>query len=174
MGKTNLKSISQKNMAKIANFQPKIGQDATSAPTLNRHNSAISNRFWHPTTSKWSARRDESNGVNSISSISLFSVFGFWPFFTPRPQMGSIACMDPKPPSSCWTCTNIVHCPGHYSQPIGQNRVFTVEKLEPPLIGLNATFQIKLVSLKKIYSVMYQILWASVFSHYSAFFGLFQ
>ena len=32
------------NMAKIANFQPKIGQDATFAPTLNVHNSAI----FHP------------------------------------------------------------------------------------------------------------------------------
>ena len=29
------------NMAKIANFQPKIGQVATFAPTLNGHNSAI-------------------------------------------------------------------------------------------------------------------------------------
>ena len=29
------------NMAKIANFQPKIGQDATFAPTFNEHNSAI-------------------------------------------------------------------------------------------------------------------------------------
>ena len=38
-GQTNLKSISQKN-AKIANFQPKKGQDATFAPTLNGHNSA--------------------------------------------------------------------------------------------------------------------------------------
>ena len=30
-----------KNMAKIADFQPKIGQDATFAPTFNGHNSAI-------------------------------------------------------------------------------------------------------------------------------------
>ena len=29
------------NMAKIANFKPKIGQDATFAPTLIGHNSAI-------------------------------------------------------------------------------------------------------------------------------------
>ena len=28
-----------KNIAKIANFQPKIGQDANFAPTLNGHNS---------------------------------------------------------------------------------------------------------------------------------------
>ena len=32
--------ISQ-NMAKIANLQPKIGQDVTFAPTLNGHNSGI-------------------------------------------------------------------------------------------------------------------------------------
>ena len=30
-----------KNKAKIANFQPKIGQDATFDPTFNWHNSAI-------------------------------------------------------------------------------------------------------------------------------------
>ena len=29
-----------KNMAKMANFRPKVGQDATFAPTLNGHNSA--------------------------------------------------------------------------------------------------------------------------------------
>ena len=31
-----------KTMAKIANFQPKIGQDATFTQTLNGHNSALS------------------------------------------------------------------------------------------------------------------------------------
>ena len=34
-----------KNMAKIANFQPRWGQDATFAPTLNGHYSAIFIRF---------------------------------------------------------------------------------------------------------------------------------
>ena len=38
--------ISQ-NVAKMANFGPKIGQDATFAPTLNGHNSVIFIRFWH-------------------------------------------------------------------------------------------------------------------------------
>ena len=38
---TALKSISPKNMAKIADFQPKIGLDTTFASTLNGHNSAI-------------------------------------------------------------------------------------------------------------------------------------
>ena len=37
--------------------------------------------------------------------------------------MGSIARMDPKPPSSF---------PGHHPQPIGQNRVFKIERPEPP------------------------------------------
>ena len=30
-----------KNVANMADFRPKLGQDATFAPTLNRHNSAI-------------------------------------------------------------------------------------------------------------------------------------
>ena len=34
-----------KTMAKIANFQPKIGPDVTFAPTLNGHNSVIFIRF---------------------------------------------------------------------------------------------------------------------------------
>ena len=60
-GKTSLKFISQKNMARIANFQPKIGQGATFAPTLIGHNSAIFIRFWRSTTPKWLAQRDKSN-----------------------------------------------------------------------------------------------------------------
>ena len=39
----------------------KSGQDATLAPTLNGHNSAIIIRFLRSTTPKWWARRDESN-----------------------------------------------------------------------------------------------------------------
>ena len=45
MGKTDFMSISEKNVAKMAHFQPKIGQDATFAPTLNEHNSVIFIRF---------------------------------------------------------------------------------------------------------------------------------
>ena len=52
-------------MAKIAKFQPKIGQDITFAPTLNGNKSDI----FHPILTfdalKGSARRDESNGVKS-------------------------------------------------------------------------------------------------------------
>ena len=40
-GKANLKSTSQKNVDKMINFRPKIGQDATFAPIFNLHNSAI-------------------------------------------------------------------------------------------------------------------------------------
>ena len=41
--------------------------------------------------------------------------------------MGSIARMDPKPPSSCW------YMPRPSPQPIGQNRVFEIERPKPSL-----------------------------------------
>ena len=61
-----------KNMARIANFQPKLGQDATFAPTFNRGLILpFFIRFLHPTTPKLSARRDESNDVKKLSSITF-------------------------------------------------------------------------------------------------------
>ena len=41
-GQNKFKVHISKNMDKIANFQPKIGQDTNFTPTLNGHNSAIS------------------------------------------------------------------------------------------------------------------------------------
>ena len=41
VGKTNLKSIYQKNVAKKTNYFPQIGQDDTLARTLNGYNSVI-------------------------------------------------------------------------------------------------------------------------------------
>ena len=53
--------------------------------------------------------------------------FGFWPIFAPMLHMGSIACMDPEPPTSC----------GYMSrpspQPMAQNRVFKSERPGPSL-----------------------------------------
>ena len=40
-GQNKFEDHISKTMAKIASFQPKIGQDATFAPTLNGHKSAI-------------------------------------------------------------------------------------------------------------------------------------
>ena len=49
--------------------------------------------------------------------------------------MGSIARMDPKPPQHVGTC------PGLTPQPISQNRVFQVDRPEPPLIQGGKDFQ---------------------------------
>ena len=54
-----------KNVAKMANFQPKIGQDSTFPPTFNGQNLDILIRFWRSTTPKWLARRDESKADKS-------------------------------------------------------------------------------------------------------------
>ena len=40
-GQNTFEVHTSKNVAKMANFRPKIGQDATFAPTLNGHNSVI-------------------------------------------------------------------------------------------------------------------------------------
>ena len=83
--------------AKVA-FQPKIGQDATFAPTLNWHNSAI---FYPILTTDYIKMMSLSRRIEWCS-IRFILVFSFDPFFAPRPHMGSIARMDPKPRSSCW------------------------------------------------------------------------
>ena len=62
----------------------------------------------------------------------IFSVFD--PFFAPRPQMGSIARMDPKFDDTC---------PGYHPQPIGRNRVFKFERPGPALLipSIHINFQ---------------------------------
>ena len=77
---------------------------------FNGHNSAIFIRFWHPTTLKWSAR-DKLNGVKNLALSRIFKFSVFDPFFAPRPHMGSIARMVPKPPyARCW----YMQCPGNH------------------------------------------------------------
>ena len=57
-----------------------------------------------------------------------FQFLIFDPFFAPRPHMGSIARMEPKPPQV------VGHCPlaRPSPQPIGQNRVHKIERPDPP------------------------------------------
>ena len=57
--------------------------------------------------------------------------------------MGSIACMDPKSPSSCWYMSRPP------PQPIGQNRVFKFER-HPPLSPSNITTKFRVFVLKKL------------------------
>ena len=47
--------------------------------------------------------------------------------------MGSIARMGPNHPKVVDTC------PSHQPQPIGRNRVFEIERPEPPLKNFNVT-----------------------------------
>ena len=80
-----------KNVAKIANLRPKIGQIPLLSLDINWHNSII----FHPIFCLF--LRDELNGVqiNAISLLVKILVFG--PSFAPRPHMGKIVHMDQKP-----------------------------------------------------------------------------
>ena len=70
------------NVAKIANLRPKIGQIPLLSLEIVGHNLFL---------------RDESNGVQ-IKAISLLvTILLFCPIFAPRPHMGKIVRMDPKP-----------------------------------------------------------------------------
>ena len=90
------------DIAKLATSQSKIGQDATFAPPLNGHNSAIFHLILTSDHIKMISLRDKSNGVNNLVLSDSFEFSVFDTFFSLRPHMGSIARMDPKPPSSCW------------------------------------------------------------------------
>ena len=46
--------------------------------------------------------RDESNGDKIKALSPLFQILIFCPIFAPRPHMGNIVRMDPKPPSKDW------------------------------------------------------------------------
>ena len=86
-----------KNVAKIANLRPKIGQIPLLSLEINWHNSII----FHPILTFFIINclflRDELNGVqiNAISRLVKILVFG--PSFAPRPHMGKIVHMDQKP-----------------------------------------------------------------------------
>ena len=96
-GKTNFGVDNLKNVAKIANLRPKIGQIPLLSLNIIWHNSIIFcliltfyilNCFF----------LDESNGVK-IKALSLFvTILVFGPIFAPRPHMGTIVRLHPKPP----------------------------------------------------------------------------
>ena len=82
VGQNKFKVDIPKNVAKIAKLRPKIGQIPLLSLDINGHNSII----FHPILTFFILNclflRDESNGA---------------PFFAPRPHMGKIVRMDPKP-----------------------------------------------------------------------------
>ena len=86
-----------KNVAKIANLRPKIGQIPLLSLDIIWHNSII----FYPILTFFILNclflGDESNGVQ-IKAISLLvKILVFGPIFALRPHMGKIVSMDPKP-----------------------------------------------------------------------------
>ena len=85
-----------KNVAKIANLRPKIGQIQLLSLDSNGHNSII----FHPILTYFILNslllRDESNSLQFKALSLLVKILMFGPIFAPRPHMGKIVRMDPK------------------------------------------------------------------------------
>ena len=86
-----------KNVAKIANLRPRIGQIRLLSLKILWHNSII----FYPILTSFILNclfsRAESNGVQIKALSLLVKILVFGPIFSPRPHMGKIVCMDPKP-----------------------------------------------------------------------------
>ena len=86
-----------KKFGKIANLRPKIGQIPLLSLDINGHNSII----FYPILTFFILNclflRDESNSVQIKALSLLVEILVFGPIFAPRPQMGKIVRMDPKP-----------------------------------------------------------------------------
>ena len=84
-------------MAKIANLRPKIGQIPLLGLDIIGHNSII----FHPILTfvilNCLFLGYESNGVQIKALSFLVKILVFGPIFAPRPHMGKIVRMDPKP-----------------------------------------------------------------------------
>ena len=85
-----------KNVAKIVNLRPKIGQIPLLSLDIKWHNSII----FHPILTFFIINcfflRDESNGVQIKALSLLVKILVFGPIVSPRPHMGKIVRMDPK------------------------------------------------------------------------------
>ena len=80
------------SVAKMNNYLPKMGQDATFARTLKGHNSVI----FHPILTF-----DHTKLINSSRQIEFFKVGVDWVFFIRKPHLGNNGHMDQKPPQKC-------------------------------------------------------------------------
>ena len=87
-----------KNVAKIANLRPKIGQIPLLSLDIIGHNSIN----FYPILTFFIFNclfsRDESNGVQIKALSLLVNILVFGPIFAPRLHTGKIVRMDPKPP----------------------------------------------------------------------------
>ena len=86
-----------KNVAKIANLRPKIGQIPLLSLDINGHNSIIFYLILTFLIINCLFLRDESNGVQIKAIYLLVKILVFGPIFAPRPHMGKIVRVDLKP-----------------------------------------------------------------------------
>ena len=86
-----------KNVTKKANLRPKTGQTPLLSLDINWHNSII----FHPILTFFILNClflwDESNGVQIKALSLLVNILMFGHIFAPRPHIGKIVHMDPKP-----------------------------------------------------------------------------
>ena len=79
-------------------LRPKIGQIPLLSLDIIRHNSIIFHPFLTFFILNRLFLRDKSNGVQIKDLSLLVKILVFGPIFAPRPHMGKIVRMDPKPP----------------------------------------------------------------------------
>ena len=97
-GQNKFKVDILKNVAKIANLRPKIGQIPLLSLDINWHNSIIFHHILTFFILNCLFLQDGSNGVQIKALSFLVKILVFGPVFAPRPHMGKIVRMDPKPP----------------------------------------------------------------------------
>ena len=107
-----------KNVAKIANLRPKIGQIPLLSLDILGHFSII----FYPILTSFILNclflRAKSNGVQIKALSLLVKILVFGPIFAPRPYIGKIVRMDPNQPKKVGTC------PGLPLQPVSHNQSF--------------------------------------------------
>ena len=115
-----------KNVAKMTNYLPKMGQDTTFARTLNGHNLA----FLHSILTNHAKMISSSRQIEwckLLSSISFCQGFCFLCLFLLQgltwASMGAWTKKLPK---------NVGTCPGHHLQLIARNLVFEIFRVNHP------------------------------------------
>ena len=115
-----------KNVAKIANLRPKIGQIPLLSLDINWQNSII----FYPILTFFILNclflRDESNGVQIKALSLLVKILVFGPIFAPRPHIGKIVAWTQNHPKKVGTC------PGLPLQSVSHNQSFQNYRPEPP------------------------------------------
>ena len=87
-----------KNVTKIADFRLKIGQIPLLSQNINGHNSVILHPILTCLILNCLFFWDQVIGVKIKALYLLVKILVFGPIFAPRPHIGKIVRMDPKPP----------------------------------------------------------------------------